>query len=183
MSQTRWPAGPLKLVAACATVGLLATACSRPDDLVPFSNDVDDTLTPITAGGGDHADEVDVEPCPMDGLTVRNIGGDSAGGHSVTLFGFSTDGAACGLSEPASALVIGDDVPAPRGTFFPARPFGVVLESGERAVIAVETSSCDVDDGPHGRGLEVRFANGESVTLSLGSDRCNLGWDGFVIWK
>jgi len=164
------------MTAVCAAVGLLTAGCGTAGGPWLFGDNTQDTTTPITAGGESGEDIVDLAPCWTDDLTVMTIGGDGAGGHTVNLFAFSTDGERCQLSEPTSAVVIGGVDEVPRGTFFPMRPFGPVLEPGEQAVIAVETTSCDVDTGPHGLGVRVPFDDGHTAGLQLRSDGCNLRW-------
>lgn len=63
------------------------------------------------------------------------------------------------------------------------RPIGPLLGPDERAVISVETMSCDVDDGPHGGGIEILSEDGHTAMLAPGPESCNLRWDGFMSWE
>ena len=169
------------VLGAGVAFGLLVASCSS-DDLSPLT-DAAVTTTLATAGSERHNDFEDADPCATDDLQLVHVGVDGAGGRSINLFALTTDGDTCRLSEPTSAVVLGRGVDVPRGLFVPARPFGLMLDPGERAVIGVETSSCDVDNGPHGQGIEVRFADGHTRALPLDLEGCNLRWDGLFLWE
>jgi len=126
----------------------------------------------------------------MDSLDIRVVGGDGAGGHSLTLIGLSlVEPVACELPDLLSLETPGKDVVVVEGnSFFPMGTFEGPLEPTQTVVIGVETVASICDTTPPTTKFQIdqvmiHFDDGTSRTVAVDTNSvCEMSWNGYATW-